>query len=696
MEGVVMDIFRALAAPSLDVRRKVMDLCLGNLVTPRNVGDVINLLKKEVVKTMGHEAMSTEGNLEYRRLLIRALHACVTQHADVAQTRTVMMVIMDFLTESDTTTASEVVMFLRELVASTPELRGTILQRLADLVGDMSQARVLRGSLWLLGEYCEDQELVRGVIDAVLAALRPLPLELAREDMGGKKEGDSDGKDKKPTGKYVTQTVVLADGTYGTKTVFEGGDEEAVSKDAVKKAPLRGLILGGDTLLATAVGGALTRLALRAPSLEMGTKNEILFVLSNFYKLAVAQGNGERADGVVRITQCIRALVAASGGSGGQMLANSQNQRAAAAFCQSESTSGHSRQQLAKVLEIAQQSSDWLVGAAVSDEAEDAGVAPDSCPIFRQLRERKGAGGLNDVIDEDDLALGKGSIAGQAAADGALFAEKLSKAKQMTGLADAVYVEAFLQVHTFDLVLELLVVNRTNEVMENVMVELSTQGDLKIVDRPMASQLQPGQQVNMVATIKVSSTETGVIFGYVSHDKKSGEKETIALNELHVDILDYIEMASVSELAFHGMWSEFEWENKININSTITEVGQFLGHIMKNTNMSVVGRSASTKTADAKDKANKKKVTDADVEEMLRDSHGIRALIESSSFVAVNLYAKSIFGEDALANVSIEKLPDGKLTGSVRIRSRTQGIALSLGDRVTLVQRSLNTPGAKK
>merc|ERR1712084_71219 len=83
----------------------------------------------------------------------------------------------------------------------------------------------------------------------------------------------------------------------------------------------------------------------------------------------------------------------------------------------------------------------------------------------------------------------------------------------------------------------------------------------------------------------------------------------------------------------------------------------------------------------------KKKISEEDVEEMLREAHGIQELIESSSFVAVNLYAKSIFGEDALANVSIEKLKDGKLTGSVRIRSRTQGIALSLGDRITIVQR---------
>lgn len=43
-------------------------------------------------------------------------------------------------------------------------------------------------------------------------------------------------------------------------------------------------------------------------------------------------------------------------------------------------------------------------------------------------------------------------------------------------------------------------------------------------------------------------------------------------------------------------------------------------------------------------------------------------------------YADTIPGEDALANLSIEKEgDDGPVTGFVRIRSRSQGLALSLG-----------------
>ena len=45
----------------------------------------------------------------------------------------------------------------------------------------------------------------------------------------------------------------------------------------------------------------------------------------------------------------------------------------------------------------------------------------------------------------------------------------------------------------------------------------------------------------------------------------------------------------------------------------------------------------------------------------------------------------TVFGEDALVNVSVEKQPDGKLAGYIRIRSKTQGIALSLGDKCALL-----------
>lgn len=52
-----------------------------------------------------------------------------------------------------------------------------------------------------------------------------------------------------------------------------------------------------------------------------------------------------------------------------------------------------------------------------------------------------------------------------------------------------------------------------------------------------------------------------------------------------------------------------------------------------------------------------------------------------------NFCAHSIFGEDALTNISIEKVdpmdPTSAINGHIRIRAKSQGLALSLGDKAS-------------
>lgn len=63
--------------------------------------------------------------------------------------------------------------------------------------------------------------------------------------------------------------------------------------------------------------------------------------------------------------------------------------------------------------------------------------------------------------------------------------------------------------------------------------------------------------------------------------------------------------------------------------------------------------------------------------------------MSGSNFLAANLYSRSVFGEDALVNVSVELKEEdgGRIIGFIRIRSKTQGIAISLGDRFAMIQR---------
>lgn len=66
-------------------------------------------------------------------------------------------------------------------------------------------------------------------------------------------------------------------------------------------------------------------------------------------------------------------------------------------------------------------------------------------------------------------------------------------------------------------------------------------------------------------------------------------------------------------------------------------------------------------------------------------------MLGECSFLAANLYARSIFGEDALANVSIEKpfgsSPETPIQGHVRIRAKTQ-VRMCIKTRVRMYMYS--------
>jgi coatomer subunit beta len=150
------------------------------------------------------------------------------------------------------------------------------------------------------------------------------------------------------------------------------------------------------------------------------------------------------------------------------------------------------------------------------------------------------------------------------------FASRLKRVHQLSGYSDAVYCEASLTVHEYDIVLDLFVVNRTDATMSNVTLELYTNGDLKLVERPQAFNLGPGDFKTLRATIKVSSTESGEVFGVITYDaSSSADKATINLNGIKVDILDYIQPATCTDAAFRSMWADFEWENKVAVNTPL-------------------------------------------------------------------------------------------------------------------------------
>jgi len=162
-----------------------------------------------------------------------------------------------------------------------------------------------------------------------------------------------------------------------------------------------------------------------------------------------------------------------------------------------------------------------------------------------------------------------------------------------------------------------------------------------------------------------------LIFGSIAFDysaSRATDQQSVVLQEIRIDITTFITPKFCNDLLFRNMWQEFEWENKVTVNTNITDVGEYLQHVISLLNMRCLTPDAVTSGPDI-------------------------------GFVAANLYAKTIFGmktnyvvftdvdEHILANVSVERLPEGRLSGFVRIRSKTQGVALGVGERITMQQR---------
>ncbi|KAL1961959.1 hypothetical protein VTN77DRAFT_740 [Rasamsonia byssochlamydoides] len=631
LDDLTMEILRVLSSPDIDVRRKALGIAL-EMVSSKNVEEIVMLLKKELAKTVDEQYEKTG---EYRQLLIQSIHHCAIKFSEIAAS--VVDLLMDFIADFNNNSAVDVISFVKEVVEKFPKLRPSIIERLVSTLSEVRAGKVYRGVLWVVGEYSLEENDIREAWKRIRASLGEIPIlaseqrlldEVPDENAAPTEQVNGHAKPAAPTG----SRKVLADGTYATESALTSQSAAAAKLEAVKaaqKPPLRQLILDGDYYLATVLSSTLTKLVMRHSEVSQDTartnalRAEAMLIMISIIR--VGQSQFVKApideDSVDRIMTCVRSL---------------------AEFTEKKELETTFLEDTRKAFRTIVQAEEKKRAAKEAVEKAKTAVQIDDAIPIRQLAKKNALEGA----DEIELDLIKATGGDSAYED---LSSKLSRVVQLTGFSDPVYAEAYVKVHQFDIVLDVLLVNQTTETLQNLSVEFATLGDLKVVERPTTHNLGPRDFLNVQATIKVSSTDTGVIFGNVVYDGPSStETHVVILNDVHADIMDYIQPAHCTETQFRTMWTEFEWENKVNINSKAKSLREFLKQLMESTNMTCLTPEAS--------------------------------LQGDCQFLSANLYARSVFGEDALANLSIEKQgEDGPITGFVRIRSRSQGLALALG-----------------
>lgn len=595
LDDLTMDILRVLSSPDIDVRRKALGLAM-EMVSSKNVDEVVMLLKKELQKTVDEQY---EKNAEYRLLLIHSIHQCAIKFSEVAAS--VVDLLMDFIADFNATSAVDVISFVKEVVEKFPKLRSSIVERLVTTLSEVRAGKVYRGALWIVGEYSLEADDIREAWKKIRASLGEIPilsseqrlLDDVPDEQEPKEQTNGMHKPSAPTG----SRKVLADGTYATETALTSQSAANAKLEAVKaaqKPPLRQLILDGDFYLASVLSSTMTKLVMRHSEVSQDTartnalRAEAMLIMISIIR--VGQSQFVKApideDSVDRIMSCVRSLAEFAEKKELETVFLDDTRKAFRAMVQVEERKRADKEAVEKA---------------------KSAIQVDDVVGIRQLSKKTAGDGTDDF--EIDLEKATG---GDSATDD--LSSKLSRVVQLTGFSDPVYAEAYVKVHQFDIVLDVLLVNQTSETLQNLSVEFATLGDLKVVERPTTQNLGPHDFQNVQSTIKVSSTDTGVIFGNVVYDGSSStESNVVILNDVHVDIMDYIQPAHCTETQFRTMWTEFEWENKVNINSKTRTLREFLAQLMACTNMTCLTPEASMKG--------------------------------DCQFLSANLYARSVFGK---------------------------------------------------
>ncbi|MBE3048838.1 hypothetical protein IMZ48_41340, partial [Candidatus Bathyarchaeota archaeon] len=170
LEDLTMEILRALSSTDLDVRRKALDIAM-EMVSSKNVEEVVLLLKKELSKTVDQEY---EKNAEYRQLLIHAIHQCAIKFSEVAAN--VVDLLMDFIADFNNASAVDVINFVKEVVEKYPDLRRSILPRLVATLSEVRAGKVYRGIMWIIGEYSLEEKDIRDAWKRIRHSLGEIPI----------------------------------------------------------------------------------------------------------------------------------------------------------------------------------------------------------------------------------------------------------------------------------------------------------------------------------------------------------------------------------------------------------------------------------------------------------------------------------------------------------------------------------------
>lgn len=516
LQDVIMDILRILSVASdLEVKQKVLNLSL-ELIVARNASEMVLHLKKEVLKTQNETSTNSDESNKYRQMLVQALHSICIKYPTILKSSELLSTFCELLSCDDELTAQAVIKFFREFLAKNLGQRDLILDSILDSFNLVRNVQVHRNLICLIGEFCDSKNVaqIQNVMQVIKSCLGDLPI--LESELRAREEGTQAGdgsETNSAAGAGASSKLVTADGSYATQSALSTVSQ-ATPKSVVPA--IRSYLLRGDYFIATSLANCLVKLSYKLrSSLDSAAFNtfiaESMLILSSILHLGKSKVNlsesgdkGINEDDFERICTCL-------------MLINQVN-------CPNPDLDELAEQ---ICLQETRRALDALVQLDKKPEVEKKVtiknvVESDDHLNFSQLLSRSQEMFENQFEVSLSQAIGgvgptaTSSTYGKVSSISDLLStSKLSKVTQLTGFSDPVYAECYVNVNQYDICLDVLIVNQTADVLQNCTLELSTVGDLKLVEKPQPIVLAPHDFANIKASVKVSSTENAVIFGNI-------------------------------------------------------------------------------------------------------------------------------------------------------------------------------------
>lgn len=601
---------------SIELRRIVFEL-INELISQSNITQTFdNFIStfKQLNAINENEAI-----IDFKGMILKCMILNIKKYPNINITYALFILDKNIsISSKNTNLLSEQTRAIKDLLnlyATNEEVKTELLKKIINSFEEIDSHEIMQSCLWILSYYSNDASTIKSVFDLIMKNLGDLDFEFTESKYLNEEAKDANDNSQQSK-KTITKTVVLPDGTYGTVTTVV--DLKQINKNKEMKY-LRKFILETNFYFSANLIPVLTLLVFK-----MKTQDEEIYK-TYFYNTiniicSILKMNSEKIykdpDNVKSIQTCLQFLI-------------------------NDDVSIFN-----EWLQVSKEYEDLLsLNDGKNQEKKVHKAQPDDNIQFRHCKVYDPDS--YDVIEDHHVNDANTTDESNQSDDN----RKIKFIEVLSGSEDVLYVEAVVEIFTFDLSIEFIIKNKSNKALQNVTIQLFVPTEFDIIEKAPMFNLNPGETEKVRSCVKFSKTINAYIFGEISFGNFKGQLSYLNLSGIFIELLNTY-AAEITDSSFRTKWLDYHWEHSVMIVSKKHSFKDIISHLCQKLKMTLV----FPKDLDSID--------------------------DNDPFFVGNLYTRTKFNEDALINISIEKTKDKRIIGNCIIRAQANEFMTALGEKI--------------